>query len=320
MNESNEQASSHTPTLSSLQGTALRGRYLIAVQDTLTQEQTQYAVPNLVTQQGRDSYAALSIPELLASCQLGVGQLPVSDEQTKLSASIGSPAQAGSITVQSSTDSDTLLVQYTFPEGAFDNADLAEVGVFDKNGKLFSRALFKNGQGNLEPITVQKTQRVVVTYSLQLIRPEAPIEAQLMVPNMGNVLEAHTLRVLPQARARYSKSGSVLNEFGPNPASLNQCSVTVITDPNYQGVPGTVNSADREVLPAPALVLEPYLAGSSSRKFAARIDAQYGNKPSGITGIEVTHPVLGVMLTATVQPSVVKTADFRFYFDLSLDW
>lgn len=299
---------------------ALRGRYFVEVfeQDQLAQT---LDVPNLVTQQGRDNFAALSIAELLHSCQVGVGQMPVSDEQTKLAASIGTTASAQAINVVSSDSSDTLTVQFSFPEGTFDNVDLSEVGVFDKNGKLFSRALFKNALGNMEPLTVQRTQRVVVTYSLQLIRPEAPIEAQLQVAGMGGILHVHTLRVFPQTRPRYMRDGSgVLHEFAPNPVSLNKCTVNVITDPTYAGVPGSTSSTDKESIPAPALVLSPYLAGSSSRKFSARVDSQYGNKPSGITGIEVVHPTLGVMLTATVEPSVVKSADYRFYFDLSLDW
>lgn len=295
---------------------ALRGRYVLRVQEQGETLSTHHT-PNLITQQGLDDFAAYPAPVLLAQAALGVSSVPASDEQTRLQAQVGAPALASNLTVSHTDDTDLLTAEYVFPEGSFDNVDLAEVGVFTQHGKLFSRALFRNPQGDTEPITVARTQRVVLTYVLELLRPQAPQEAQLVFAGRAG---SYRVRVFPQDVPRYQKVGGVLQEFGPSPQSLNLCTLKVITAAGYAGIPGTAPGADTEVAPTGHLVLDPYVPGTRRRQLALRVDSQYGNKTNGITGLEVVHPTLGTVMTLTVEPALTKTADYRVYFDTALEW
>lgn len=295
---------------------APKGRYVLRVEQQ-GQTLSTHHTPNLITQQGLDDFAALPVPTLLAQAGLGVSSTPASDEQTRLQAQVGPLMVRTNLSASSTDDTDVLTAEYVFPEGSFDNVDLAEVGVFTQTGKLFSRALFRNPQGDAEPVTVARTQRVVLTYVLELARPVAPQEAQLVFAGRAG---SYRVRVFPQDVPRYQKVGGTLQEFGPSPQSLNLCTLRVITAAGYAGVPGTAPGADTEVTPVGHLVLDSYEPGSRKRQLALRVDSGYGNKTNGITGVEVVHPALGTVLSLTVEPALTKTQDYRVYFDVGLDW
>lgn len=278
-------------------------------------------VRNLITQQGVDLFAELGAIHCLNQAQLGVSITPASDEQTRLQAPVGPSVNANQFRVVSAGDVDDVQGEYIFPEGAFDNVDIAEVGILAYGGKLFSRAVLKNASGATEPLTVLKDQRVVITYHLEIRRSMTPNQQDLLIADTGNVLRSHTVRVTPTDVPRYKALGTrTINEFGPTPEGLNACTATLITDPAYSGVPGSAPVASREAVSAGCLSVTPYVPGSRQRKFALRVDRERGNATGGISGAEITHPLIGTVLTLTISPPIVKTSDFRLFFDLDLTW
>lgn len=269
---------------------------------------------NLITQQGKDAFADTALHNLLRTAKVGVGGTPASDEQTKLFAEVGSPAQASTLTVGGVHGDETITVEYIFPEGTFDNVDLSEVGVFTTSGLMFSRALFKDEVGNTIPINVQKTQRLVLRYTLNTTYSTNEVRENLVVAGKTGLTG---VRVIPLTRRYAQNTPTTAHEFAPHPASCQQVQVVLVSDPLFDGPSYPAANNDKELL-LNAFLPSPYSPGSRVRQVSIKIDSQYGNK--GTKGLLITHPVLGTVACLVFDSVVTKNPDFRLFFDFEFDW
>jgi hypothetical protein len=155
---------------------------------------------NLIVDDGLDLLMSGTAGAATAHCGAGAGSTPPANGQTGLVSSLGSRSETGTVATSTSGGApawfQSLTRVYTFAVGAV-VGNVAELGVFNlaTGGKMFSRALIKDGGGNPTTISVLADEQLVVTYELRKYPPTADVTGTVSITVDGTATDYnYTLR------------------------------------------------------------------------------------------------------------------------------
>lgn len=142
----------------------------LAVGKTVDTPRYKTEFKNLIVDQGLNNEASTPINNLVTKCKVGSSSDIPTTSDNVLGQQVGSYTPVITSTYNHSSGNPVWYTYgrftYTFPVGDV-TGDLREIGFFDSSDNMFSRALLKDGAGNLTTVTVLADEQLFVTYEVR---------------------------------------------------------------------------------------------------------------------------------------------------------
>jgi hypothetical protein len=264
---------------------------------------------NLIVDSGLNSYGSSgnSTNGSLQTISVGTGTTSPDASDTGLSGSTLGSASVGAITTSFVTDDTDSYVQgsatITFGLGVI-VGNATEVGVFLGNGDLFSRTLFKDGEGNPTSITVLEDEQLRLTYR---------VRKYVSVLDTTTSVGDYTITVRP---ARW---GLVGGGWTAVPQGTNTWSTSTAANSNKfsSSTITTIDSTPSTNLAITSVNLSGYSSGSYSRNFTFNANVSSAN---GSIRSAFFSNMAGSAWQVGFDPLILKTNEQTLAVTFNITW
>ncbi|WP_394201080.1 hypothetical protein [Marinagarivorans algicola] len=260
----------------------------------------EYQFNNMITNTGLDSLSDDSPVTLTQYCRVGQSSAAPEESQADLVARWGDASAAGPS--GSSTNSGgspwwhAYTRKYQFKAGSVSGAPLGEIGFFDSNQEdapMFSRALFKDSDGNPITINVLEDEILFIEYTLRMFPPENDFTGTLTIDGVVHTVVARALAV---GGSGWSLNGDLSRTYSQQ-VYFRESDELVSIDAN-----GPVLNPSTKVNVSYAA----YSAGSYSRSVSASLGLNQANFATGIGGLAILSSSGAWRFQVKITPKIMK--------------